>query len=348
MLLQRLDKVLSVCLPCAATDALGDVVELLGDNLVGKLENTASKAIVGEIVKKVTAGQYGWDSAEEAASIETPFTMHRDDRVSGAACVAGPFVYNAAGKVINYAGAAAAKATGTVAEPYELVVSTNDKIVVTGTTGGAQTVTLTAGAARTAQSIVDELNGVATHTGSATGVKTVVLDNNDKLKVTMGSDVAQTITLAPGVGRTMASIAAEINLVANGFVASVDGSDHLVLTANARPLGTPQKNMIIGTVTHDCYTLLGLTAATYAPKLVSGSCYARVIDISGDPGIELVNYALAGNLTIGTTATDCHAALGLTEQANTPTAATHDAAAIAGLVLVGVGGADLAVETLEY
>jgi hypothetical protein len=106
--------------------------------------------------------------------------------------------------------------------------------------------------------------------------------------------------------------------------------------------------MVVGAVTNDCYTLLGLTAASYAPKLVTGSCYARVIDISGDPGVELVNFALTGNLTIGTTATDCHADLGLTEQANTPTAATHDAAAIAGLIVEGAADVNLAVETLEY
>jgi len=93
---QRLSDVLAVSFACPSTIAVGDVVVLDSTaKTVKQVDAAGSVAIVGTV-----AVHKGTDLF---CTVETRFRERRDDRVSGAAITApGPFVYDAAGKVIAY------------------------------------------------------------------------------------------------------------------------------------------------------------------------------------------------------------------------------------------------------
>lgn len=86
--------ILAVKFTCATTVEKGDVVEISADNTVAVPAGAGSIKIVGTVVKHL-------DGATECV-VETPFRECREDRVSGAACAVGPFVFDSAGKVIAY------------------------------------------------------------------------------------------------------------------------------------------------------------------------------------------------------------------------------------------------------
>lgn len=92
-------------------------------------------------------------------------------------------------------------------------------------------------------------------TGSTTGVKTYVVDTSDVVKIKYGGETSQTFTITAGTDVPMATVAAEINATAVGFTAGVDGTGHFTLTGDE--IGKPIE---VEAVTHDAYTLLGLTA----------------------------------------------------------------------------------------
>lgn len=104
-ILQRLDNVLAISMTCQSTDAVGDVVQIKSDLVCEKIDDAGSTKIIGTIVKKITAGEYGWDGAATTCTIETRFRCRRDDRISGAAIAVGPFVFDADMKAIAYSSA---------------------------------------------------------------------------------------------------------------------------------------------------------------------------------------------------------------------------------------------------
>lgn len=86
--------VLALNFTCATTINKGDVVEISGDSTVAVPSGAGSIKIVGTVVKHL-------DDATEC-TVETRFREKRTDRVSGAACAVGAFVFDADGKVIAY------------------------------------------------------------------------------------------------------------------------------------------------------------------------------------------------------------------------------------------------------
>ena len=111
----------------------------------------------------------------------------------------------------------------------------------------------------------------ATISGTATGAKTyasATTTENNQVALSYESGPTQTFTIPAGA-KTMAQVAAL--LVGTGFVASVDGSGHLVLTGNDN-----NKDLEVKAVTGDAYTLLGLTigvthGTSDAPAVITGS-----------------------------------------------------------------------------
>jgi hypothetical protein len=101
-------------------------------------------------------------------------------------------------------------------------------------------------------------------TGSTTGPKTVTVSVDDTIKVTLGMNAAQTLTITAGTGRTFAAIAAELNATLVGLHAGVDAAGHFYLEADEI-----WNTLIVEAVTHDAYTLLGLSANVYTPSTPS-------------------------------------------------------------------------------
>lgn len=87
--------VLAVNFTCATTINVGDVVEVSADNTVAVPSGAGSIKIVGTVCKHLTGAT--------ECTVETRFREKRTDRVSGAACAVGAFVFDGAGKVIAYA-----------------------------------------------------------------------------------------------------------------------------------------------------------------------------------------------------------------------------------------------------
>lgn len=94
---QRLDNVLAVSFTCLSSINVGDVVTISANNTVVKLAEAGSLKVVGTVCK------HGYLAT--SCTVETRFRERRDDRVSGAACAVGPFVFDANGKVIAYSAA---------------------------------------------------------------------------------------------------------------------------------------------------------------------------------------------------------------------------------------------------
>ena len=101
-------------------------------------------------------------------------------------------------------------------------------------------------------------------TSSVTGPLTVVLGASDDFKITVDGGTQHNVTLGGGVGRTIQSIANELNGNAflAGATASVDGTGHLLITSNTTG-GTSTIALANGTVSAGGgLALLGLTAST--------------------------------------------------------------------------------------
>ena len=87
--------VLAVNFTCATTGVdKGDVVEITGDNTVACPSGAGSIKVVGTVCKHL-------EGAAEC-TVETRFREKRADRIAGAACAVGAFVFDADGKVIAY------------------------------------------------------------------------------------------------------------------------------------------------------------------------------------------------------------------------------------------------------
>lgn len=129
----------------------------------------------------------------------------------------------------------------------------------------------------------------ASFVGSTTGPKTVTVDTDDTIKVTLENGDAQTVVITAGTNLTFAAIAAELNASLVGITAFVDASGHIGLRADS--IG---KAITVGAVTHDAYTLLGWTAATYAPTNASHdpSTVKGLILVGGDADetVEVIEY----------------------------------------------------------
>jgi hypothetical protein len=93
---QRLDNILAVSFTCPAGIAVGDVAIMdTAPKTVKKVDAAGSLKIVG-----VVSVHFGTDLF---CTVDTKYRERRDNRVSGAAIAApGPFVFDAAGKVILY------------------------------------------------------------------------------------------------------------------------------------------------------------------------------------------------------------------------------------------------------
>lgn len=125
---------------------------------------------------------------------------------------------------------------------------------------------------------------VAKVVGSTTGVHTIVLSTSDVVKINYNNEGAQTFTLTAGVDVPMATVAGEINATAVGFLAGVDSAGHLTLTG--KEIGKPIE---VVAVTHDAYTLLGLTAGVTraAGPSHDASRIAGLIVVGGSEGDEV-------------------------------------------------------------
>ncbi len=100
----------------------------------------------------------------------------------------------------------------------------------------------------------------ARHDGTTTGVKTIVVDTSDTVKIAVGGGSPQTITLTAGVGVTMAAISDEINAALTGAHTEVDSGGHIDLVCD-----DIFKTVEVVAVADGAYTLLGWTAGVYTP-----------------------------------------------------------------------------------
>ena len=147
---------------------------------------------------------------------------------------------------------------GTEVQPYNVIAATNDDLSITVDGGSPQTLTLTAGAAQTAQQIVDDINANTTGltasvssgkvllTSNTTGASSSIQINtpgshsanatigfvagtysgaagNTHLAVAIDGGSTQNITLTAG-SRTAAQVVSDINGTLTGAVASVSGT----------------------------------------------------------------------------------------------------------------------------
>jgi hypothetical protein len=202
------------------------------------------------------------------------------------------------------------------------------------------------------------INTPATVTGSQAGPFTVVVDTSDKVKVAIGSGADQTFTLTAGEGVVAATIADEINATAEGFTASATVDGKLKLTVDDYT-----NSLIIKAVTHDAYTLLGLTATTTVAtvsnvlKVAMGAGGDQTFTLTPGADISALTIATEINLTatgfiasatsankLKLTSTDLQDALavksvtgnaytilGLSVATTQPTARSHDPGAVLGL-----------------
>lgn len=91
---QSLHDVIAVEMICPTSIEVGDVVIIDDDKEVIKLNAAGSLKIVGTVATH--------RDAAATCVVNTRFRERRDDRVSGAACAVGPFVWDGSMKAIAY------------------------------------------------------------------------------------------------------------------------------------------------------------------------------------------------------------------------------------------------------
>lgn len=204
--------------------------------------------------------------------------------------------------------------------------------------------------------IVTVANNAYTVLGLTIAVYPIVAQSN-QVKVAVGGGGDQTFTLS-GTGKTAAEVAAMFSAATDFTVTAEDGA--IVLTAD-----DSEDDLVIKTVTGDCYTELGLVTGTFAS--VPGADSISITVGTGDPtvlqltpgaartaaqiageinaGIPDVTATLSGqkivitcdalntDFSIDSTDNDCYTALGFTEATVEATAESHDSAAIGGVVI---------------
>lgn len=91
---QTVHDILAVAFTCPTTIAEGDVAVIDDDNEIIKNEVAGSLGVVGNVATH----------RENATTcvVNTKFRERRDDRLAGAACAVGPFVWDADMKAIEY------------------------------------------------------------------------------------------------------------------------------------------------------------------------------------------------------------------------------------------------------
>lgn len=92
---QKRSEVLAIRVTCPTTVEIGDVVVIDDDLECAAISGAGSTSILGTVCQHLDEADY--------CTVETRFRERRDDRLAGAAVAVGPFVFDAAGKVIAYA-----------------------------------------------------------------------------------------------------------------------------------------------------------------------------------------------------------------------------------------------------
>ncbi len=191
---QILADVLAVSFECPADVKVGDKVEVktpvtTGIPAVQKISVVGSPKVVGTVCRH--------RDDETNCTVETPFRERRDDRIAGENLVVGPFMFGPDNKVYKYPFAAPAIANGTVEGPFAITTDTNDVLKIAVNGGTAQTLTLTEGAALTAQQVCDDINT------SATGFAAVVVSGKIQLYTLVAGQSLQVVTVTHDASATL-------------------------------------------------------------------------------------------------------------------------------------------------
>lgn len=283
--------------------------------------------------------------------------------------------------------AAAGGSTTTAEGPFTFETGVSDAVKIAIGSGASQDFTLS-GSAQTAAQVAAQFSAGTGFTATAAGNTVVfqattatdtleieavandaytvlgltaavypIVAQSNQVKVAVGSGDDQTFTLT-GVDQTAAEVAAQFSAATGFTVTAEDGG--IVLTAD-----DAEDDLVVKTVTGDCYTELGLVTGTFAS--VPGADSISITVGSGDPtvlqltpgaartaaqiaaeinaGISEVTATLSGqklvitcdilntDFTIDSTTNDCYTALGFAESTIEATAESHDSASIGGVVI---------------
>ena len=104
------------------------------------------------------------------------------------------------------------------------------------------------------------VDGNADAIGNVLGTYAITTGANDQLAITIDGGSVQTVTLNPGVARSAAQVAADINAVLTLATAYVSRGFVRIRTASA--LGA-SSSVVIGSPSNNANSTLGLTAGTY-------------------------------------------------------------------------------------
>ena len=247
---QRKGKVLAIEFTCPTTIEVGDVAVLAtADNTVAKVSTEGSLKRVGTVATH--------QDGATTCVVETSFRERRDDRIAATVFANGPFVWDATGKAASYVQGTIASVTGTEAGPFTFTATAATPAVGTAT----ETFDFEAAAGGTVTGteagdfqIRDTMSTSAI--GSANEPFTFTA-SDDQLKVIVDGGAPQTLTLT-GAAQTAAQVATQIEAGTTGLTA-VAYQDGVEIYAT-----DPTHDWSLEAVANDCYTVLGLSAGTYA------------------------------------------------------------------------------------
>jgi hypothetical protein len=114
------------------------------------------------------------------------------------------------------------------------------------------------------------------HAGTVAGPFTFAAGSTDVLSVQVNTETAQTFTLVNGTAQAVCDL---VNADAVDFVLSVTPAGGIAVSAV-----NTDDTITIGTDTHTCNAVLGLTAAAYAPTAGSHGSPTCMIISGGDAG----------------------------------------------------------------
>lgn len=243
----------------------------------------------------------------------------------------------AAGLVADFGVTSAGRITVKSATGVDTYFRVNSR----GTTAEASVVS-------TNNQLTDATAGARTVSGS--GTYTIVAGANDQFDITIDGGSTETITLAAGVNRTVASIAAELNAnpLMAGATASVSGSGELVITSATT--GT-SSSIQIAAGTNDVLATLGGTAGTTAGVaatngyVISAGVNDKVyVKVDGGDAVEVT--LTAGTRTAAQVAADFADVEGLTVTADNGQLKFTSASTGASATLEFASGATNAYTTL--
>ena len=186
---QAVENILAISLACPITIEVGDVVKISGDNAVVKNTDLGSVNVVGVVCAHIPGAA--------SCTVATRFRERRDDRLAGVPVTPGGFVWGPLNRAYPYSGAYCASVTAANAETFAVVAATSDVVGLKVGGDEKQTITLTAGAARTAAQVAAEIN--ATAVGFAVTVNAddkpvfTALNINQSLEVTAETHSANTV-----------------------------------------------------------------------------------------------------------------------------------------------------------